>query len=59
MVTGEILAAIVSAAAAATLLALRKSKCFIRRIHNGLQWGIGFTEKPLVVNELPVSMQGK
>ena len=54
MVAGEIAAALLSAAAAAALIALRKSKCFIRRIHSGLQWGIGFTDRPIVENELPI-----
>jgi len=54
MVASEIAAALASVAATAGLLALRKSKCFIRRIHSGLQWGIGFTDRPIVENELPI-----
>ena len=53
MMTGEIVVAIVSLAATSCLIALRKSKCFIRKIRGGLEWGLGFTEKPLLVNELP------
>ena len=57
MVAGEIAAALLGVAATAALLALRKSKCFIRRIHpsaSGLQWGIGFTDRPIVENELSI-----
>ena len=54
MVAAEIVAALASVAATAGLLALRKSKCFVRRIRGGLEWGLGFTERPIVVNELPV-----
>jgi len=54
MVAGEIIAAVVSMAATASLLALRKSKCFVRKLRSGFEWGLGFTDKPLVVNELPV-----
>ena len=57
MVGGEIVAAVVSMAATGCLLALRKSKCFIRKIRGGLEWGLGFTDKPLVVNELPTQAQ--
>ena len=53
MVTAEIVVAIVSLAATSCLIALRKSKCFIRKLRGGLEWGLGFTEKPLLVNELP------
>ncbi len=54
MVASEIAAALASVAATAGLLALRKSKCFIRIIRGGLEWGLGFTDRPIVVNELPV-----
>ena len=54
MVASEIAAALASVAATAGLLALRKSKCFVRRIRGGLEWGLGFTDRPIVVNELPV-----
>ena len=57
MVEGEIVAALASVAATAGLLALRKSKCFVRRIRGGLEWGLGFTDRPIVVNEL--SLQSK
>ena len=50
---GEIVAAVVSLAVTGCLIALRKSKCCIRKIRGGLEWGLGFTDKPLVVNELP------
>ncbi len=53
MVAGEIVAAVVSMAATGCLLALRKSKCFIRKIRGGLEWCLGFTDRPIVVNELP------
>ena len=53
MVAGEIVAAVVSMGATGCLLALRKSKCFIRKIRGGLEWGLGFTDRPIVVNELP------
>ena len=52
MVADAVVAVIVSTATTAILLTLSKSKCFVRRIHSGLQWGIGFTERPLVENEL-------
>jgi len=55
MVAGEIIAAVVSMAATASLLALRKSKCFVRKLRSGFEWGLGFTDTPLVVNELSVS----
>jgi len=54
MVAVEIAAALLSAAATATLIALRKSKCFIRKLRGGLEWGLGFTDKPIVVNELSI-----
>ena len=54
MVAAEIVAALASVAATGCMLALRKSKCFIRRIRGGLEWGLGFTDRPIVVNELPV-----
>jgi len=57
MVAAEIVAALASVAATAGLLALRKSKCFVRRIRGGLEWGLGFTDRPIVVNEL--SLQSK
>ena len=57
MVAAEIVAALASVAATAGLLALRKSKCFVRRIRKGLEWGLGFTDRPIVVNEL--SLQSK
>ena len=53
MVAGGIVVAVVSMAATGCLLALRKSKCFIRKIRGGLEWGLGFTDRPIVVNELP------
>ena len=57
MVTAEIVVATVSAAATATLIALRKSKCFVRKLRSGLEYGIGFTERPIIVNELPLQSQ--
>ena len=57
MVAGEIVAALASVAATAGLLALRKSKCFVRRIRGGLEWGLGFTDRPIVVNELSLQAQ--
>ena len=54
MVTAEIVVATVSAAATATLIALRKSKCFVRKLRSGLEYGIGFTERPIIVNELSI-----
>jgi len=54
MVAVEIVAALASVTATGCMLALRKSRCFIRRIRGGLEWGLGFTERPIVVNELPV-----
>ena len=57
MVTGEFIAIVVSTVAAATLIALRKSKCFVRRLRSELEYGIGFTDRPIVVNEL--SLQSK
>ncbi len=57
MVAVEIIVALVSAAVTATLIALRKSKCFVRKLRSGLEYGIGFTDRPIVVNEL--SLQSK
>ena len=54
MVAGEITVALVSMGATITLIALRKSKCFVRRLRSGLEYGIGFTERPIVVNELSI-----
>ena len=59
MVTGEFLAIVVSTIAAVTLIALRKSKCFVRKLRSGLEYGIGFTERPIVVNELSVQSKTK
>ena len=53
----EITVALVSAAVTATLIALRKSKCFVRKLRSGLEYGIGFTERPIVVNELLVQSE--
>jgi len=54
MVAAEILAALTSVAATGCVLAMRKSKCFIRKLRGGLEWGLGYTERPIVVNELSV-----
>ena len=59
MVTGEFFVIVVSTVAAATLIALRKSKCFVRKLRSGLEYGIGFTERPIVVNELSVQSKTK
>ena len=59
MVAGEIVAALASVAATGCILALRKSKCFIRKIPGGLEWGLGFTDKPIVVNELSIQNENK
>ncbi len=57
MVAGEITVALVSMGVTITILALRKSKCFVRRLRSGLEYGIGFTERPIVVNELLVQSE--
>ena len=48
MVAGEITATIVLALASAIAVALKKSKCFVRRLGEGWTWGVGFCDRPLV-----------
>ncbi len=47
MAAGEALA-IVSGLLAALALALKKSKCFARFHDGAMQWGVGFTDAPIV-----------
>ena len=46
--TPEVFTALGLALASAIAVIFRKSKCFVRRIGPGLQYGIGFTDKALL-----------
>ena len=48
MVAGEITAAVVLALASALAVALKKSRCFVRRLADGWTWGVGFCDRPLL-----------
>ena len=46
--TPEVYTAVGLALASAITVILRKSKCFVRRIGPGIQYGIGFTDRALL-----------
>ncbi len=54
--TPELVSALCAALVTSIAVALRKSKCFIRKLGPGIQYGVGFTDKPLLP-ETPENME--
>ena len=46
--TPELVSALCAALVGGIAVLVRKSKCFIRKLGPGIQYGIGFTDKPLL-----------
>ena len=46
--TPELVSALCAALVGAIAVLVRKSKCFIRKLGPGVQYGVGFTDKPLL-----------